>query len=50
MAWNNGYFGGYNPANTYIPQMAPQMPVQAPQSNFNAQPTNTPPSTFAAFL
>lgn len=32
MAWNNGYFGGYNPVNTYIPQMAPQIPVQAPQS------------------
>lgn len=32
MAWNYGGYGGYNPANTYIPQMAPQMPVQAPQS------------------
>lgn len=39
MAWNyTGY--GYNPANTYMPQMAQQMPVQAPQSVPMAQPMN----------
>lgn len=39
MAWNfNGY--GYNPVNTYMPQMPSQMPVQAPQSVPMAQPIN----------
>ena len=28
MAWNNSYYGGFNPMNTFMPQM----PVQAPQS------------------
>ena len=32
MAWNYGGYGGYNPANTYIPQMPSQMPLQSPQS------------------
>lgn len=32
MAWNFNGYGGYNPVNTYMPQMPSQMPVQAPQS------------------
>lgn len=38
MAWNSPYFGGYNPVNTYMPQMAAQMPQSAP----SVQPINTP--------
>lgn len=32
MAYNAYSPWGYNPASTYIPQLSPQMPVNAPQS------------------
>ena len=40
MAWNFNGYGGYNPVNTYMPQMPSQMPVQAPQSVPMVQPIN----------
>lgn len=40
MAWNFNGYGGYNPVNTYMPQMPSQMPVQAPQSAPVVQPIN----------
>ena len=41
MAWNYNGYGGYNPMNTFMPQM----PVQAPQSVPNPQTmSNTAPS------
>ena len=36
MAWNNGYYGGFNPMNTFMPQM----PVQGPQNVSGVQPVN----------
>lgn len=42
MAWNPGYYGGYNPGQTYMPQM----PVQAPQSASLPQVANNAPGGF----
>lgn len=36
MAWNYNGYGGYNPMNTFMPQM----PVQAPQNVPGVQPVN----------
>lgn len=36
MAWNNGYYGGFNPMNTFMPQM----PVQGPQNVSGVQSVN----------
>lgn len=47
MAWNYGGYGGYNPVNTYIPQMPSQMPTQAPQSVSVGQMVNNTPGGFA---
>lgn len=42
MAWNSGFYPGYNPQQTYIPQM----PVQAPQSAPLSQGINNSPAGF----
>lgn len=42
MAWNNSYYGGFNPMNTFMPQM----PVNAPQSVPQSQPVNNPQTGF----
>lgn len=48
MAWNfNGY--GYNPTNTYMPQMPSQMPLQAPQSVPSLQTMNNAAPTLRCF-
>ena len=37
MAWNYNGYGGYNPMNTYIPQMPVQAPQNVPQQQMGNQ-------------
>ena len=46
MAYNAYSPWGYNPASTYIPQLSPQMPVNAPQNVSVGQMVNNTPGGF----